>query len=530
MSDAHVSQRKRISLTLFVPIAAGALVLVAIIVFILYPDPGESVPSTGSDDHFSRIDAFVQDQMDASNIPGISIAIVSDGQIVHSGGFGDDGRGSRVTPQTPFWIGSNTKSFTALSVMQLVEAGRLELDAPVQRYMPDFRVADEDASSRITVRQLLNQTSGFSRSSGVKPVLKGDVKTLEETVRDLRNVELNRPVGERYEYSNLNFVVLGLLVERVSGESWPDYIEHHIFEPLGMSNSFSSIEEAEDKGLAATHRFAFGFPFESSVKYLPGFAPTGWLYSTSEDMARYLSMYLEGGLYGGNRSLSEQGMETMLRGNTNHRTQPLQGHEFTFQYGQGWFVGAFGAAEDARWHLGNLPEFTAWMVLLPETNQGVVVLINAGSQFELFNANEVFSRIPVGIVNILRGDKPPTGMDMTRFYILFDAVVIAVLAIQLWSLIRIASRPIELSGRWDLFTSTGPLIWELGLSLVILALYPMALGGSWPASIRTLPDVSLFLMVMLLLWLLSAVVRIGRLLRVRQLGRQPAAGSDAAAR
>jgi hypothetical protein len=150
-------------------------------------------------------------------------------------------------------------------------------------------------------------------------------------------------------------------------------------------------------------------------------------------MTRYLSMYLEGGVSGGNRLLSEQGIETMLRGNTNQRTQALQSHTFSFQYGAGWFVGAFGAAEDARWHLGNLPEFTAWMVLLPETNQGVIVLINAGSQFEFFGANEAFSRIPVGIVNVLRGERPPTGMGMTRFYILFDAAVVAVVAVQIFA-------------------------------------------------------------------------------------------------
>jgi CubicO group peptidase (beta-lactamase class C family) len=239
--------------------------------------------------------------------------------------------------------------------MQLAEAGKIELDAPVQRYIPEFRVADAEASAQITIRHLLNQTSGLSRTDGIKPLLGDADKTLEEIVQDLRDVELNRPVGETYEYSNLNFVVLGLVVERVSGESWTDYIERHIFAPLGMSSSFTSLDDAEAGGLTATHRFAFGFPMESDVEYRPGLAPTGWLYSTAADMARYLSMYLQGGVYNGARLLSEQGIETMLRGNTNEKTQQLQSHEFTFRYGEGWFVGSFGAAEDARWHLGNLP-------------------------------------------------------------------------------------------------------------------------------------------------------------------------------
>jgi CubicO group peptidase (beta-lactamase class C family) len=345
---------------------------------------------------------------------------------------------------------------------------------------------------------------------------------LEETVHGLRDIELNRPVGETYEYSNLNFVVLGFVVEQVSGEPWTGYIERHIFAPLGMSNSFTSLEEAKARGLTATHRFVFGFPMESDVRYRASLAPTGWLYSTAADMARYLSMYLQGGVYKGARLLSEQGIETMLRGNTNEKTQQLQSHEFTFRYGEGWFVGKFGAAEDARWHLGNLPQFTAWMVLLPETNQGVVVLINAGSQFELLNVNEAFSRIPVGIVNVLRGERPPVGMGMTRFYILYDAVVAAAVAVQLWSLMRVASHSPQLTSSWKLFGSVAPLTWEFGVSLLILVLYPMSLGGSWPTSMEFLPDVSLVLLVISLLWLLTGLVRVGRLVQaVIRLRRTP---------
>jgi CubicO group peptidase (beta-lactamase class C family) len=378
----------------------GFIALVAVLA--LAADLAADGSPSASGDLSDRIDSYVRDQMGDSGIPGVAIAVVEGDRAIHAQGFGNDGRGRAITPQTPFWIGSNTKSFPALAAMQLVEAGAIDLDAPVQRYLPDFRIADADASARITIRHLMNQTSGFSRDDGIEPVLEERVQSLEEAVAELRTVELNRPAGETYEYSNLNFVVLGLIVQTVSGQPWTAYIGEHIFGPLGMHNSFPSLADAEEHGLTAVHRYWFGVPVESEGSYLPSLAPTGWLYSSAEDMARYLAMYLGGGSYQGTHLLSEEGIQQMLSPATNTTTRTLMSHPFTFEYGRGWFVGAFGAADDARWHLGNLPSFTAWMVLLPETNQAVVVLINAGSQFEIAGANEVMSRIPIGLVNILR--------------------------------------------------------------------------------------------------------------------------------
>jgi CubicO group peptidase (beta-lactamase class C family) len=473
-------------------------------------------------DRFDRIDGYVQRQLEASNIPGAAIAIVEGNQTVHAEGFGDDGNGNTVTPDTPFWIGSNTKSFTALAVMQLVDAGQVDLDAPVQRYLPDFQVADSAASSEITVRHLLNQTSGFSRASGVKPLLAERDETLEEAVFAMRTIELNRPPGEAYEYSNLNFVVLGLLVQRVSGEPWAQYVQRHIFDPLEMRESYTSLEDAKANGLTAVHGYWFGMPVATEPPYLEGLAPTGWLYSTANDMARYVAMYLRGGTAGdGARVLSEAGVETMLAPATNITSRQLQSHEFSFQYGQGWFVGAFGAADDARWHLGNLPAFTAWMVLLPDTDQAAVVLINAGSQFEIAGANGVMSRIPIGVVNILRGEDPPGGLSIAQFFVVFDTAVLVILAVQVWSLLRVLLPPApSIEGTRAAALALVPLLWELGLGLLLLLAFPASLGATWPQAFRQLPDLSLVVLLVALLWIATGIVRIARLAFFRT--RRPA--------
>jgi hypothetical protein len=200
----------------------------------------------------------------------------------------------------------------------------------------------------------------------------------------------------------------------------------------------------------------------------------------------------------------------------------------------GWFAGPFGAVEDARWHLGELPSFNAWMVLQPETNRGVIVLINAGSQLEFANANEVMSRIPLGVVDMLNGQVPPEGISMTRFYVVFDLIVLAIVAIQLWALIRLVRQPLALAfpprGPRQVLVfarRTVPLTWEFGLSLLLLIGWPTTTGMGWRGSWMAFPDLTLVLAIVGSLWLATGVVRtlrVGQELRAqRQQSRHPEA-------
>ena len=132
----------------------------------------QTLPDKASDAApYDEIDGYIEQQLERLNVPGAALAIVEGDQIVHQRGFGQTRPGGTPpSPQTPFVLGSVTKSFTALAVMQLVEAGKVDLDAPVQRYLPWFRVADPRASAQMTVRQLLNQTSGLPSASGWVPL------------------------------------------------------------------------------------------------------------------------------------------------------------------------------------------------------------------------------------------------------------------------------------------------------------------------------------------------------------------------
>ena len=180
--------------------------------------------------NFDEVDIYISTKMKELGIPGAALVIVQDDEIVHLKAFGiADATGRLVTTQTPFFTGSTGKSFTALAIMQLVEAGEIKLDAPVQTYLPWFRVADGKASEFITVCQLLNMTSGLSTSIGQEQLTNTDLSdsAIENNVRALANVELIAPPGERYEYSNSNYVTLGMIIQAVTGESYETYIKEH---------------------------------------------------------------------------------------------------------------------------------------------------------------------------------------------------------------------------------------------------------------------------------------------------------------
>jgi hypothetical protein len=240
-------------------------------------------------------------------------------------------------------------------------------------------------------------------------------------------------------------------------------------------------------------------------------------------------MYLGGGRYAGATVLSAGGVDQMLTPATNKTTRQLLSTDFTFRYGMAWFAGPFGAAPDARWHLGELPSFNAWMVLLPASNRAVVVLINAGSQLEFANANEVMSRIPRGVVDLLEGTQPPTGPSLTRFYAVFAAIVLAVLAVQVWALVRLVRRPLAfgpsrrgVGAALGLTRRTVPLLWELGLGLGVLLGYSALLGMTLRGSFLAFPDLTLVLLAVAALWLATGIARAGRLIQAISHRRHPA--------
>jgi hypothetical protein len=343
-------------------------------------------------------------------------------------------------------------------------------------------------------------------------------------------------VGETYEYSNANFTTAALIVETVAGEPFGAYLERHVLAPLGMADSAATSDPATRETMTALHQYWFGAPLAVEDPYQPSRFAGEYLIASAQDMARYLAMYLGSGTFQGATVLSSDGIAQLLTPATNETTRQLLSTDFTFRYGMGWFAGPFGSEANARWHLGELPYFNSWMVLQPERDRGVVVMINAGSQLEFAGANEVMSRIPLGVVDILNGEEPPAGLSLARFYLYFDLIVAALLSIQVWALVRLARRPMRPARMGGLMHGFGvarrtvPLLWEIGLALVLLVGWPASTGMGWRGSWLAFPDLTLVLVTVALLWLATGALRLLRLgqgLREGRSARSSLAGRGA---
>jgi CubicO group peptidase (beta-lactamase class C family) len=241
------------------------------------------------------IEALVQRRQQDWRLPGVFYGLIVDGELVASKGFGvrDAGSKAPVTADTVFRIASMTKSYTALAILKLRDAGRLSLDDPIRRFVPEaaaWRYPTRD-SSEITVRQLLMHAEGFPEDNpwGDQQL---DATDAEMTAWLRSGIPFSTPPGTAYEYSNFGFAILGRVVAAASGQSYREYMQREILGPLGLETTFW------DAAAVPADRFAHGYRWEDE-QWKPeppladgAFGPMGGLYTSGRDLARYVAYHL----------------------------------------------------------------------------------------------------------------------------------------------------------------------------------------------------------------------------------------------
>jgi CubicO group peptidase (beta-lactamase class C family) len=415
-------------------IITALIVSLAAILTALSPiNPQETPPQASTE--FDPIDDYVRARLHDLRVPGAALGIVKDGEVVHLQTFGSaDDDGNAVTVQTPFKIGSMSKSFTALAIMQLVDAGKIQLDAPVQQYLPEFRVADPEASKRITVRHLLNQVSGIPTSTGMSYVFQTDTSddALEREVAKSKDVKLTHDPGTRFQYSNRNYTTLGLIIKVVSGQSYEDYVQEHVLRPLAMHQSFTRLDDAKSHGLAAGHQYWFN-------RSLPGgglsenraTTPTGLITASVEDISTWLIVNLNHGVYNGARVLSTSGIDQLHHGVAQMTDDS--------RYAMGWYETNINGAPVVT-HNGDPGDFHSTMVISPSTGWGVVLLMNGSN-------GQARLDIPAyGVMAQLLGvPTPEMPSSLTEFTTLLNLALLVIIMVQ----IAAAGRSIVILLRWS---------------------------------------------------------------------------------
>jgi CubicO group peptidase (beta-lactamase class C family) len=348
-----------------------------------------------------RIDGYVRERMGAWSIPGLSLALVEDGAVSLTRGYGlaDREQQRPLTPQTPVAIGSATKPITATAIMQLVEAGAVGLDEPVTRYLPWFTLDDPRAAG-ITVRQILSHTSGIPASASLDG--HQDADDLDRRVHALEWVKLASAPGERFEYANDGFNVAGLIVQAVSGVSYEQYVADKILAPLRMEHSTFDPARAADLGLAQGYVKRKGALLPQPTRLTRAYDPAGMLLSTAEDLGRWLAALASGGQLDGARVIGADSLAQMWT--------PAAHVSDDLEYGLGWFLSQ-QEGQRAVLHTGEILTMGSMVILLPDRKIGVAVLANLDVDGKDEIAEGV-ARLAIGLEPVLRA-VPQTGAANT---------------------------------------------------------------------------------------------------------------------
>lgn len=425
-----------------------------------------------------QVAAVIEPAVANGIIPGAAVVVVEDARVVFSGGFGV-ARPDGLVPDenTRYSIGSVSKSFTGLAVLVLAEQGKLDLDAAISTYLPDFGVAGMPESP-ITVRHLLNHTSGLSLFTGNRnqSASRQDDNALRDAVAELKNIPLQSPPGTQFDYSNANYQILGLLIEQTSGEPFPRAMRNLVLGPLGMLDTRIGhpfgAENTSD---------GYRYWFTSLVADAPVMSallmPQGGITTTAADMGRYLIAHM-----GGDGETPDAWNKEM--GNP-HKVDPNN------PYSTGWFVR--GTAEDPLLtHTGLNAGFTAAAAVAPTRKLGVAVLINASDGLIAGDVNYLSEEV----MRVVFPELPAHPVDFTPRWGQLIGALVLLSGLLLWIVLFARKPPSPQATTTFWIRLVLPTVLLVGLAYGTGVLLPNAFGIPLSGIRLFVPDIG---------WILTAI-------------------------
>jgi putative pyoverdin transport system ATP-binding/permease protein len=358
----------------------------------------DRIYAIGKSNNNDSISEKILDFMTQGKIPGLSIAIIKNGQVSYMNfGFEDLKTNKKVSAKTLFEIGSCSKAFTGIGILNLEKQGILKLDDPVSKYLPWFRAYYHHKKCEITIRQLLHHTSGIPRETISDIPKDSSQNALERTVKIISGVELKNKPGKEFEYATINYDIIGLIIEKASGKAYEEYMLQSVLIPLGMNNTSLRIPKA---GLAFATGYKIGYfaPREYDAPIFRGNLPAGYVVSNAEDLALWLSHQM--GLIKSN--FDSLIISSHLR---DESVSPSRGD--LSSYAAGWFISLKG--DGKIFHGGLNPNFTTYMAFDQKTKIGLVVLANSNSSYTSVIGDYLFETLHGGVFKLEYN--PESGFD-----------------------------------------------------------------------------------------------------------------------
>ena len=330
-----------------------------------------------------QIDTLAERAMKAFDVPGIAVAVIKDGKVIHSKGYGVRSLNSKekVDENTLFGIASNSKAFTAAALGILIDEGKLKWDDKVRDYIPEFKLYNPYVTEEFTIRDLLTHRSGMGLGAGD---LMFFPDSSDFTLKDiLYNLRFLKPVSgfrTKYDYDNNLYIVAGEVVTRVSGKSWDDFVEERILKPLGMTHSACSFDRLKDKtNVIDGHASVEGKVQVIARSTLKVGHSAGGINSCISDLSKWVLLQLSHGKYGdnlGKKLFSDDVHEEMWTPQTIIPVRNPGPYNTHFSaYGLGFGISDVKGYKQLS-HTGGLEGMVTQITMIPELNLGIIVLTN----------------------------------------------------------------------------------------------------------------------------------------------------------
>lgn len=335
----------------------------------------------------SKIDETVEKTLKAFDVPGIAVAIVKDGKIIHAKGYGVKSikTQQKVDANTLFGIASNSKAFTAAALAILVDEGKISWDDKVSKHIPEFKMYNDYVTKEFTIRDLLTHRSGLGLGAGDLMVWPdGNDFQVQDIVNNLQFLKPTSAFRTKYDYDNLLYIVAGEVVHRASGKTWNEFVEERIMQPIGMKNSASSFYRLQD----TTNVIDPHVPIDGKLKIisrykLHTFDAAAGLYASVNDLSNWLILQMDKGKFNGKQIFSEKVANDMWTPQTIQPNKSVAPYFSNFKtYGLGWVLTDVKGKLQVS-HTGGLEGIVTQTLMIPELKLGIIVLTNqqAGSAF-----------------------------------------------------------------------------------------------------------------------------------------------------
>ena len=331
-----------------------------------------------------QIDSIIKVAMDSNQHAGIGVAVVKDGEILHSKGYGiaSLNTGALVDKHTRFSIASNSKAFTSAALAILVDEGIIDWDDRVVDHIPEFKMYDNYVTANFTIIDLLTHRSGLDLGAGdLMWIPDGHDFTVSDVVSSFQYQTPTSDFRTKYDYDNLLYIVAGEIIARKSGKSWSEFVEEKIMQPLEMNESAGTLNRLQSKeNIAKPHSLVDGEFVEINEFDATLAEAAAGIYASVDDLSKWMIMQLSNGAVNDSVQLiSRRNHSKMWRPYTNRGfvaepNPPYRTHFYA--YGLGWGIRDVNGYIKLS-HTGGMPGMLSQTILIPELDLGVVVLTNA---------------------------------------------------------------------------------------------------------------------------------------------------------